>query len=80
MTANHVLLAVEILLGAKTLDDLGRPQSPMISRVTGAGSGATADVRELAQRWYSRLASDPMGDLDDELLANFVAEAKALSG
>lgn len=78
VTAEHLLLAMEVLLGTKTLDDLGRPMSPLVARVAGAGSGATAGVRELAQRWFARQEGDMTHELDDEQLGALCDELRAL--
>lgn len=74
VSAEHLRLAIDILLGEKTLDDLGRPVSPLVSRVTGAGSGATAGVRGLAQEWFSRQQGDVAYELSDAELEAFRAE------
>ena len=73
-----VLLALEILRGEKSLDDLGRPQSPMISRLTKAGGGAEPAVRELAQRWFAELGGDLAGEFDEAQLQRFEAELRSL--
>lgn len=77
--ARDVLDAVAMLRGEKTLDDLGRPLSPIVSRISGAGSGATEGVRELAQRWFAVLGEDPRAELDDEQLREFELELAALA-
>jgi len=77
--AEHLLDAIAILLGEKTLDDLGRPVSPMLSRATGAGSGATEGVRSLAQRWFARQDGDVTRELPDDGLAELRAELERLA-
>ena len=77
--ALDVLDAVAMLRGEKALDDLGRPLSPMVSRISGAGSGATDGVRELAQRWFAALGEDPTAELDDQQQRNFELELSALA-
>ena len=74
----HVLSAIAILRGSMTLDDLGRPQSPMLSRATGAGSGAEGSLKLLVQRWLGVLGGDATRALDDEQMAAFEAELQAL--
>jgi hypothetical protein len=76
--ASHLLLAIELLSGKKSMDDLGRPQSPMIARMTGAGSGVDPDVQRLSQRWFSRLARDPLAELTEPDLDELVAELAVL--
>ncbi len=78
VSAGHVLSAVEMLTGRKTLDDLGRPQSPLLSRVTGAGSSVDAAVKALAQEWVAKLGGDARAELDDGALAEFEADLRTL--
>ena len=78
--SRDLLTAIDMLRGERTLDDLGRPQSPLVSRVSGAGSGADPAVRALAQRWFARLDSDVGREFDEVELAEFVSELRALSG
>ncbi len=66
--AGHLLSAIAMLVGEQSLDDLGRPVSPLVARMTGAGSGASAGVRELAQRWFSRQGGEVTYELTDEEL------------
>lgn len=77
--AEHLLSAIAILLGEQTLDDLGRPVSPMLSRATGAGSGATGGVRSLAQHWFARQDGDVTRELAAESLAELRAELERLA-
>lgn len=77
--AGHLLTAIDLLQGTKTLDDLGRPLSPFLSRMVGAGSGATDAVKELAQRWFARQGGDVMYELSPGDLAEFRAEAASLA-
>ena len=77
--AIDVLDAVAVLRGEKTLDDLGRPLSPLVSRVSGAGSGATEGVRDLAQRWFASLGADPTAEFSDAQLSAFEAELARLA-
>jgi hypothetical protein len=72
--SRHVLLAIEILQGSKTLDEIGKPQSPLLSRVTGAGSGVSDEVRELAQRWFAAFEGDVMREFSEAELDEFVQE------
>lgn len=75
----HILTAIDLLQGTKTLDDLGRPLSPFVSRMTAAGSGATDPMKQLAQRWFARQGADVMYELSPEELAEFRAEAASLA-
>jgi hypothetical protein len=65
VSSGHMLAAIDILSGKKTLDDLGRPLSPLLSRATGAGSGAQQEVKDLAQRWLAVLGGDVQAELDE---------------
>jgi hypothetical protein len=66
---SHLLDAIEILAGTKSMEDLGRPVSPLIPRPPGTVPGATPAVRELVQRWFAHTGSDVNVDLDAESLA-----------
>jgi hypothetical protein len=76
--AQHLLLAIAILQGSKTLDDLGRPQSPLISRVTGAGSGVAEEVQELAQRWFAAFEGDVLREFREGELDELVEELRMI--
>ena len=77
VTAAHLLDSVAILEGAKTMDDLGRPVSPLVPRPRG-GPGATDEVRQLAQRWFASLGSDPLAELDLAALERLRHDVAAL--
>ena len=53
----HLLSALRILKGETTLDDLGRPVSPLIPRRGSPGS--TPSAKAFAQRWYLSVGGDP---------------------
>lgn len=74
----HLLLAVKVLLGETTMDNLGRPQSPLLIRVSGAGSTVAPDVRDLAQRWFARFDHNPLREFTPAELDEFVAEVSGL--
>lgn len=76
--AAHLLSAIRILLEEQTLDDLGRPLSPMVARVTRPGSTVDAGVQELAQRWFKMLGGDATAELDAAHIATLRAELVAL--
>lgn len=78
VSVSHVRQALSLLKGETTLDDLGRPQSPLLARVTGAGKGAEPALRALAQRWFARLGGDAAAEFDEAQLAEFEAELTAL--
>lgn len=78
VTAGHMLSAIAVLRGEMTMESLGRPVSPLVSRIQGGG-GAEPRVRELAQRWFARLGGDVGAALDDVQLASFLEELYGLT-
>lgn len=80
VSVEHMLAALDILEGSKTLDDLGRPRSPLLTRATGAGSGAEDSVKGLAQRWLEILGGDVQAELDEAQLRTLKAELTSLAG
>lgn len=76
--ATHLLSAMRILRDEMTLDDLGRPLSPMVARVTRPGSSVDAGVQELAQRWFKMLGGVATAELDEAQLATLRTELIAL--
>ncbi|MGE3076949.1 MAG: hypothetical protein AB7N24_17110 [Dehalococcoidia bacterium] len=75
---SHLLKAIDILLGTASLDDLGRPLSPLVSRVAKAGDAVAPEVQKLAQRWFAALGSDALAQFDDETLLRFMREVRAV--
>lgn len=75
----HLLHAIDILAGEKTIDDLGRPVSPLIPRPPGSTPGADPAVRDLAQRWFAESGNDINAELDDFALARLRTELHALA-
>lgn len=71
-----LLDAIAVLLGEKTIDDFGRPLSPMVRR---AEPAVSPGVRALAMRWYERLGSDVTATLDDTAIAELRADIAALA-
>ena len=78
VTAEHLLAAIGILQGKKALDDLGRPQSPLVSRMTKAGSGVAPEIQALAQRWFAVFDNDVLREFSEEQLNELVRELEAL--
>ena len=73
--AIHLLDAVAILLNEKTIDELGRPLSPLVRR--SPRPGASDAVKGLVQRWFEELGSDAHAELDADMLRRFREEASA---
>lgn len=76
--AKHLLLAVDVLLGNSTMDDLGRPISPLVSRATRAGGKVSPALQALAQRWFGELGGDPLATLDHDSLTKLIQELHTL--
>lgn len=76
VTAAHMLDAIAVLRGEKSLEDLGRPLAPLVPR--SSEGGAEPAVRELAQRWWNALGGDISATLDVLALAALRAELEAL--
>jgi hypothetical protein len=76
--AEHMLAAIAILEGSSTLEDLGRPVSPLIQRGSVHGD-VDPDVRDLVQRWFASLEGDANARLDAASLDTFRSELRALA-
>ena len=72
--AGHLVEAIAILRGEHTLDDLGRPTSPLVPRPRSRQSGADDAVKELVQRWFRELGGDANAPLTRDQLARFLTE------
>jgi hypothetical protein len=78
LTAAHVLDAIALLEGAKSLADLGRPV-PAFSRRPGFGdAGAEPGVRAVVQRWFAELNHDYLATFTPDQLQLFRAQIAAL--
>lgn len=53
----HLLTSLQILKGEASMEDLGRPVSPLVPRTGSPGS--TPEARAFAQRWYQSVGGDP---------------------
>lgn len=78
VSARHLRSAIAILLGEESIEDLGRPTSPFVSRATGAASTVDPAVRELAQRWFARFEHDLTREFSEAEWEAFSAELAAL--
>lgn len=70
--ARHVVLALDVLQGSRTLESLGRPVSPLARRPAG-GPAVHPDLASLVQAWWNALGSDPRAELDAGRLPAFLA-------
>ena len=71
--ARHLTDAVHILQGEMTVEDLGRPMSPLVASRLPRG-GASPEVQELVQRWYAELGDDPSAVLDEVAVGRLLGE------
>ncbi len=79
VSAAHLLDAIAILAGEKSLADLGRPISPLVPRnPRGQAAGADPAVRTLTQRWWSELHEDITAELDASTLVRLRDELQHL--
>lgn len=72
----HLDGALEVLLGDISIDDIGRPLSPLVRRPD--PGAALPPVRDLAQRWLARLGGDPSRELTDSELQALRMDVAAL--
>jgi hypothetical protein len=77
VVAGDLLTAIDMLRGKLTLEDLGRPVSPLVPRPSERGSEAA--VRELVQRWWRELGEDVNATVEGEPLARLVAELRGIA-
>lgn len=76
--AAHVLDALAVQLGEKSLEDLGRALSPLVRRMPGLAGGATPGVRAFAQRWFEALDRDAQAPLGAGVIARMRLEIELL--
>ncbi len=76
VTAFHVDRAIALLLEEIALEDIATALPPIIRRPD--PGPAVPAVRELAQRWLSRLEGDPVRELLEADVADLRAEVRAL--
>jgi len=76
-TAGHLIAAVAILQGELTVEDLGRPVSPLLRAARGPQSVEPA-VRALVQSWFQRVGGSGEAEIGGEQLQLFVAELRLL--
>jgi hypothetical protein len=66
VTATHMLDAIAILLGEKSMEDLGRGVSPLVPRgMPGQRESVDPAIRTLAQIWFATLNNDVTATLTE---------------
>lgn len=81
VSAGHVLDAIAILGEEKTMEDLGRPVSPLLGgaiRTASGGGGVAPEVQALVQHWFAALGSDPNAELSEAHIAQLRADLSIL--
>jgi hypothetical protein len=78
VTASHLLDAMAILEGKKTLEDLGRPISPLVRRGGPQGAGVEPRALALVQRWFADLGSRADVELTGEQAEALRSDLRAL--
>ena len=78
VTATHLLDAIAIIEGSKQMADLGRAVSPLVPRPQ-SGPTASNEVREVAQRWFALLGSDPLAEMDCDARSQLQEELTQLT-
>jgi hypothetical protein len=76
-TAAHVLAAVAILQGRTSMEDLGRPVSPLGRSQRGEPT-VTPALRALVQRWFADLGGHGDVALDGDAIEQFLADLQSL--
>jgi len=77
VTARHLGQAVQLLRDEVTVDQLGKPRSPL-GRETAQGPRVSPQLQAFVQLWYRELGFAPLAMIDGEQLARFLREAAAL--
>ena len=80
VTAAHMLDAIAIQLGEKSMESLGRGVSPLMPKFASTQGGAEPGVRALAQRWWALLGSDVTATLSGEQLELLRSDLATLEG
>lgn len=76
-TAEHLLLAVDILQGERSIESLGQQRSPLL-RAHRPEPGVESALRELVQRWFERLGGTGGAILAGDDLAQFLHDLDGL--
>ncbi|MGI8422658.1 MAG: hypothetical protein ACR2NO_00830 [Chloroflexota bacterium] len=77
VTAAHMVSAIAVLCDEATLEDLGRPVSPLVTR---GGPGAVeAEVTAIVQRWFALIGNDADALLDAPTVRRLEQELRTLA-
>jgi hypothetical protein len=77
----HLLQAIRLQTGELTMEELGKPVSPLVQRYPrGLGPAVEPQLRELVQRWFLRLGSQATVALSHEEIAALRADIGAQLG
>ncbi len=79
VTAAHLIEAVAILRGEKSVEELGRPVSPLVSR-SSQGAEVEQTARELVQHWFFAVGQDINAALDEDETALLLLQLAGLTG
>ena len=79
VTAAHLIESVAILRGEKSVEDLGRPVSPLVSR-SSQGADVEPAARDLVQHWFFAVGQDINATLDEDETALLVVQLAGLLG
>lgn len=77
--SRHLQAALAILSGEGTMEDLGRPVSPLVRR-SPAGPSVAPAVRAFVQCWFERIGGDANALLPPARLAELRADLDLLDG
>ena len=72
--AAHITMAVAVLREEVVMADLGNAPSPLVPR--SRTTPVAGPVRELVQRWFAQLGSDPLAEMGPEGLEAFLVELR----
>lgn len=78
VVAAHLLDAIDVLADRKTMEDLGRPQSPLVAAHR-PQAVVVQGVQDLVRRWFAELNGDINAELTGESLDRFIADLRTLA-
>ena len=77
VAAPHLVDAIDVLSERKTMEDLGRPQSPLVAAHRPQAVVVPA-VQDLVRRWFAELHGDINAELTGETLDRFISDLRTL--